>query len=248
MELENQLLESLSLKDLLDLSKITSSGLDLGTGKRDVSLTDPLEYKTSSLEDEPLPDDLIYVTRGKGLDKKRYVGNKDREMNFLKRAALGVLDAIVDNTKAGGRTFNFDWDRQNLIPEDEYNAQRLVERRRKADLSGKPTMTRDEALASLEGRRELDRYEMAKAQYQRDDQLKYLLAAYPQLADMISKQIYDNRLLAESTLPSEISKNLTASQARINSAKAANADAYLKIASAMSSGLGRYPGLRNVSA
>ena len=223
------------------------SGLDTGTGKRDVDLKDPSVYTDTELADEPLPDDLIYVTRGEGLDEKRYVGNKDRDMNFLKRAALGVLDAIVDNTKAGGKTFNFDWDRQNLIPEDEYHATRLAERRRKADLSGKPTMTRDEALASLEGRRELDRYEIEKMQQQRADQLKYLLAAYPQLAGMISKQIYDNRLLAESTLPSEISKNLTASQLRSNAAKLANAEAYLKIAQGMASGLGRYSGIRNVA-
>ena len=65
---------------------------------------------------------------------------------------------------------------------------------------------------------------------------------------MISKQIYDNRLLAERTLPSEISKNLTASQQRANAAQLTDAESYLKIAQGMASGLGRYSGLRNVAA
>ena len=217
------------------------AGLDTGTGKRDVDLKDPSVYTDTELADESLPDDLKYVTRGEGLRKKEYVGNKSRdELNFLQKIGLGIVDAMTDN--------KFDWDRADLVPKDEYNQKRLAERRRKADLSGKPTMTRDEALASLEGRRELDRYEIAKAQYQRDEQLKYLLAAYPQLAGMISKQIYDNRLLAERTLPSEISKNLTASQQRANAAQLTDAESYLKIAQGMASGLGRYSGLRNVAA
>ena len=104
------------IEDLIAAYTLGSvAGLDTGTGKRDVDLKDPLAYKDTEIEDVPLPDDLIYVTRGEGLDKKEYVGNKDREMNFLKRAALGVLDAVVDNTKAGGKTFRFDYDRQNLI-------------------------------------------------------------------------------------------------------------------------------------
>ena len=217
------------------------SGLDTGTGKRDVDLKDPSVYTDTAIEDVPLPDDLKYVTLGEGLRKKEYVGNKGRDdLNFLQKIGLGIVDAMTDN--------KFDWDRANLVPKDEYNQKRLTERRRKSDLSGKPTMTRDEALASLEGRRELDRYEIAKAQYQRDEQLKYLLAAYPQLAGMISKQIYDNRLLAERTLPSEISKNLTASQQRANAAQLTDAESYLKIAQGMASGLGRYSGLRNVAA
>ena len=56
------------------------AGLDTGTGKRDVDLKDPSVYTDTELADEPLPDDLIYVTRGEGLDEKRYVGNKDREI------------------------------------------------------------------------------------------------------------------------------------------------------------------------
>ena len=222
----------------MNLATIKSAGMDLGTGKRDVELNDPLVYTDTELEEEPLPDDLKYVTRGEGLDKKRYVGNKDREMNFLKRAALGVLDAFVDNTKVGDKVFRFDWDRQDLIPEDEYNAKRLAERRRKADLSGKPTMTREDALESLEGRRALDSYEIAKAQYQRDEQLKYILAAYPQLTGMVSDQILENRRRAEQ-LNSEISKNLNAAYGRSNATKVANAQAYALIANAMKTGLER---------
>ena len=215
----------------MNLATIKSAGMDLGTGKRDVELNDPLVYTDTELEEEPLPDDLKYVTRGEGLRKKEYVGNKGRdELNFLQKIGLGIVDAMTDN--------KFDWDRANLVPKDEYNQKRLAESRRKADLSGKPTMTREDALESLEGRRALDSYEIAKAQYQRDEQLKYILAAYPQLTGMVSDQILENRRRAEQ-LNSEISKNLNAAYGRSNATKVANAQAYALIANAMKTGLER---------
>ena len=224
-----EILKTLSLEDLSSLSRIKSKGMI--NGKRDVDLNDPLTYTDTEIEDVPLPDDLKYVTRGEGLRKKEYVGSKGRdELNFLQKVGLGIVDAMTDN--------KFDWDRADLVPKDEYNAKRLAERRRKADLSGKPTMTREDALESLEGRRALDSYEIAKAQYQRDEQLKYILAAYPQLTGMVSDQILENRRRAEQ-LNSEISKNLTAAYERSNATKVANAQAYALIANAMKTGLER---------
>ena len=234
------------IEDLIAAYTLGSvAGLDTGTGKRDVDLKDPLAYKDTEIEDVPLPDDLIYVTRGEGLDKKEYVGNKDREMNFLKRAALGVLDAVVDNTKAGGKTFRFDYDRQNLIPKDEYNEKRLLEKQRKADLdSGDATLTEQEAIDSLAGRRVLEEYEIQKMQAQRKDQFDYLMAAYPQLAGMINDEIFNRRMQIEYNSPSEIQKRLNASRSNYVSALLGRSQAQANIANATAMGLGRYPGVR----
>ena len=84
------------------------SGLDTGTGKRDVDLKDPSVYTDTAIEDVPLPDDLKYVTLGEGLRKKEYVGNKGRDdLNFLQKIGLGIVDAMTDN--------KFDWDRANPV-------------------------------------------------------------------------------------------------------------------------------------
>ena len=76
MELENQLLEELSLKDLLDLSRIQSSGTDFGTGKRDVNLADPLEYNTYSAEDVPLPEGTEVIVEGSPLNQQEILKQK----------------------------------------------------------------------------------------------------------------------------------------------------------------------------
>lgn len=230
-----------SIEDLIAAYTLGSvSGLDTGTGKRDVDLTDPNVYTDTELVDEPLPDDLKYVTRGKGLKKKEYVGNKGRdELNFLQKIGLGIVDAITDN--------KFDWDRADLIPKDEYNAKRLAERRRKADLSGRPTLTKQEAIDSLPGRRVLDAYEIEKAKYQRDEQLKYLLAAYPQLANMINDEIYKRRMQIELNSPSEILGRINKSRTNYIDAIRGRAEAQKNIAEATAMGLGRYSGIRNVA-
>ena len=118
------------IEDLIAAYTLGSvAGLDTGTGKRDVDLKDPLVYTDTEIEDVPLPDDLKYVTRGEGLRKKEYVGNKGRdELNFLQKVGLGIVDAMSDN--------KFDWDKADLIPKDEYNEKRLLEKKLKGDLRG----------------------------------------------------------------------------------------------------------------
>lgn len=233
-----------SIEDLIAAYTLGSvSGLDTGTGKRDVDLTDPNVYTDTELVDEPLPDDLIYVTRGEGLDKKRYVGNKDRDMNFLKKAALGVLDAIVDNTKAGGKTFNFDWDRQNLIPEDEYHQKRLVERRRKADLSGDAVPSPDKVRKRIESQRIQDAYEIGKQR----DQLDYIFQNYPEYQRRayaaMMPLIAESRRISED-MPSSIQARLygSALAARQNAARAV--DMVNAATNAAQSGLGLHSGIR----
>ena len=238
-----------SIEDLIAAYTLGSvSGLDTGTGKRDVDLTDPNVYTDTELVDEPLPDDLIYVTRGEGLDKKRYVGNKDRNMNFLKRAALGVLDAIVDNTKVGDKTFNFDWDRQNLIPEDEYNAKRLAERRRKADLSGDALPSPEQTRKNLLTQAIRDNYAIDRLKELNDYELERFKNAYPQYAKVINDEIYKRRMQIELNSPSEIMKRYNASRKGYVDAVLGRAQAQRNIAEATAMGLGRYSGIRNVAA
>ena len=238
-----------SIEDLIAAYTLGSvAGLDTGTGKRDVDLTDPNVYTDTELVDEPLPDDLIYVTRGEGLDKKRYVGNKDRNMNFLKRAALGVLDAIVDNTKVGDKTFNFDWDRQNLIPEDEYNAKRLAERRRKADLSGDALPSSEQTRKNLLTQAIRDNYAIDRLKELNDYELERFKNAYPQYAKVINDEIYKRRMQIELNSPSEIMKRYNASRKGYVDAVLGRAQAQRNIAEATAMGLGRYSGIRNVAA
>ena len=236
------------IEDLIAAYTLGSiSGIDTGKvgGNKDVNLKDPLTYTDTAIEDVPLPDDLIYVTRGEGLDKKEYVGNRDREMNFLKRTALGILDAIVDKTKVGDKTLRFDWDRQNLIPKDEYNEKRLLEKQRKADLdSGDATLTKQEAIDSLAGKGVLDEYEIQKMQSQRNEQLAYLMAAYPKLSGMINDEIFDRRMQIEEKSPIEILGRINKSRDNYIGALLGRSQAQSNIANATAMGLGRYPGVR----
>ena len=248
-----KLLEPFTLDDLATLATIKSVGMV--DGKRDVDLNDPLSYDPLSyttVEVEPAapPEGAKVVNIGRDLNKSQeLVGENVGENKFL-----DLLKGLLDYKSSGlfnpisGSLPGSDYDKKgDFFGEnplsgygrkwDQEKENRLAEQKRRADLSGKPTMTRDEALASLPGKEVLYNFEIEKMKQQRDEQLKYLLAAYPKLADMISKQIYDNRLLAESTLPSEISKNLTASRLRSDLAKVANAEAYLRIAQGMKSGL-----------
>tara|TARA_B100000131_G_C18098685_1_gene605081 strand:+ start:57 stop:758 length:702 start_codon:yes stop_codon:yes gene_type:complete len=228
------------IDDLISAYTLGSlAGLDTGTGKRDVDLKDPSVYTDTELADEPLPDDLIYVTRGEGLDKKRYVGNKDREMNFLKKAALGVLDAIVDNTKVGDKVFRFDWDRQNLIPEDEYNAKRLVERRRKADLGGDALPSPEQTRKTIQSQRLQADYLFEQLKKLNDYELERWKNAYPQYAKMINDEIFRRRMQIEYNSPSELQNRIAAGFNTRNATKLANAQAYALIANAMKTGLER---------
>ena len=223
------------------------SGLDTGTGKRDVDLKDPSVYTDTELADEPLPDDLIYVTRGEGLDQKRYVGNKDRDMNFLKRAALGVLDAIVDNTKVGDKTFRFDWDRQNLIPEDEYHATRLAERRRKADLGGDALPSPEQTRKNLVSQAIRDNYAIDRLKELNDYELERWKNAYPQYAKIINDEIYRRTMQALYTRPDLLQQRMEKARDNYVGALLNRSQAQANIANATAMGLGRYSGLRNVA-
>ena len=237
MEFEDQLLESLSLKDLIDLSKIKSVGMV--NGKRDVSLTDPLEYTTYSAEDVPLPEGTEVIVEGSPINRKEILVQSDQPTGFG-RFLAGLRDMVSGN--------KYDYDRQDRIPLEEFQQKEIVKQKRKADLSGRPTLTKQQAIDSLPGRKVLDAYEIEKAQIQRADQLKYILAAYPQLADMINDEIYKQRMRIELNSPSEILGRINKSRTNYVDALRGRAEAQERIANATAMGLGRYSGIRNVAA
>jgi len=236
MEFEDQLLESLSLKDLIDLSKIKSVGMV--NGKRDVSLTDPLEYTTYSAEDVPLPEGTEVIVEGSPINRKEILVQTDQPTGFG-RFLAGLRDIVSGN--------KYDWDRQDRIPLEEFQQKEIVKQKRKADLSGNAVPSPEKVRKHIESQKIQDTYEIEKAKYQRDEQLKYLLAAYPQLAEMINDEIYKQRMRIELNSPSEILGRINKSRTNYIDAIRGRAEAQKNIAEATAMGLGRYSGIRNVA-
>jgi len=227
------------IEDLITAYTLGSlTGLDTGTGKRDVDLKDPLVYDTYSVEDVPLPEGTEVIVEGSPINRKEILVQTDQPTGFG-RFLAGLRDLVSGN--------KYDYDRRDRIPLEEFQQKEIVKQKRKADLSGRPTLTKQEAIDSLPGKKVLDAYEIEKAKYQRDEQLKYLLAAYPQLADMINDEIYKQRMRIELNSPSEIQKRLNSSRNNYVSALLARSQAQKNIADAVSTGLGRYSGIRNVA-
>jgi len=245
------LLSTVSLDDLATLATIKSAGMDLGTGKRDVDLNDPLVYTTVEVEPAPLPEGTKLETRGSGLNQRQVLVDEAAGTNAFASFLKGLIDfgtfGISDHDKKGnlfggehgGTGYGKVWD------QEEQN--RLLEVQRRTDLNeGRALPTRNEVNAALTYREGLDDYSDSRTRDKRDEYLDYLLAANPRIMEQISNQIFENRR-REEQLNSAVSKNLNAAYGRSNSAKLANAEAYLRIAQGIASGLGRHSGIRNVA-
>jgi hypothetical protein len=221
------------IEDLITAYTLGSiAGLDTGTGKRDVDLKDPLVYTDTVVEEESLPDDLKYVTRGKGLRKKEYVGNKGRdELNFLQKVGLGIVDAMSDN--------KFDWDRADLIPKDEYNEKRLLEKKLKGDLSGDALPSPEQTRKNLVSQAIRDDYAIDRLKELNDYELERFKDAYPQYAKMINDEIFNRRMQIEYNSPSEIQNRINASRRGYVDAIAKRAAAQNLIADATYKGIDR---------
>ena len=221
------------IEDLITAYTLGSvAGLDTGTGKRDVDLKDPLVYTDTVVEEESLPDDLKYVTRGKGLRKKEYVGNKGRdELNFLQKIGLGIVDAMSDN--------KFDWDRADLIPKDEYNEKRLLEKKLKGDLSGDALPSPEQTRKNLVSQAIRDDYAIDRLKELNDYELERFKDAYPQYAKMINDEIFNRRMQIEYNSPSEIQNRINASRRGYVDAIAKRAAAQNLIADATYKGIDR---------
>jgi hypothetical protein len=221
------------IEDLITAYTLGSvTGLDTGTGKRDVDLKDPLVYTDTVVEEESLPDDLKYVTRGEGLRKKEYVGNKGRdELNFLQKIGLGIVDAMTDN--------KFDWDRADLIPKDEYNEKRLLEKKLKGDLSGDALPSPEQTRKNLVSQAIRDDYAIDRLKELNDYELERFKDAYPQYAKMINDEIFNRRMQIEYNSPSEIQNRINASRRGYVDAIAERARAQNLIADATYKGIDR---------
>lgn len=253
------LLSTVSLDDLTTLATIRSAGMDLGTGKRDVDLNDPLVYTTVEVEPAPLPEGTQLETRGRGQNAVEVLVSDQITDNPFSRFIGGLADALTLGTfdfdkrgdwhgsdyehKAGlrgGSGYGKVWD------QEEQN--RLKEVQRRNDLNeGRATPTRNEAYEALEGREVLDNYSDARARRKRDEQLSYMMAAIPGLAEVINDEIYKRRMQIELNSPSEIMKRYNASRKGYVDALLGRAQAQANIANATAMGLGRYSGIRNVA-
>ena len=246
------LLGTVSLDDLATLVTIKSAGMDLGTGKRDVDLSDPLVYTTVEVEPAPLPEGTKLETRGSGLNKRQVLVDEAAGTNSFASFLKGLIDfgtfGISDHDKKGnlfggehGVTgYGREWD------QEEQN--RLKEVQRRNDLNeGRATPTRNEAYELLEGTEVLDDYSDSRARRKRDEQLKYIIAAYPELAGVINDEIYKRRMQIELNSPSEIMKRYNASRKGYVDALLGRSQAQANIANATAMGLGRYSGIRNVA-
>lgn len=252
-----KLLETVSLDDLATLATIKSVGMV--DGKRDVDLNDPLVYTTVEVEPAPLPEGTQLETRGRGQNVVDVLVSDQITDNPFSRFIGGLADALTLGTfdfdkrgdwhgsdyehKAGlrgGSGYGKVWD------QEEQN--RLKEVQRRNDLNeGRATPTRNEAYELLEGTEVLDDYSDARARRKRDEQLKYMLAAYPELAEVINDEIYKRRMQIELNSPSEIMKRYNASRKGYVDALRGRAEAQERIANATAMGLGRYSGIRNVA-
>ena len=234
MELENQFLGELSLKDLLDLSRIQSSGTDFGTGKRNVSLTDPLVYDTYSAEDVPLPEGTKVITEGSPLNRKEIVVQTDQPEGFEK-FLLGLKDIVSDN--------KYDYDRQDRMPLDEFQQQEIVKQQRRADLSGDAVPSPAEVRKRIESQKIQDEYEIQKQR----DQIDYVFKNYPeyqrQAYAAMMPLIAQSRRTSEG-MPSSIQARMYASALTAKENASRQAQMLNAATNAAQSGLGRYSGIR----
>ena len=235
MALEDQLLESLSLKDLIDLSKIMSSGLDFGTGQRDVNLADPLEYNTYSAKDVPLPEGTEVIVEGSPLNQQEIVVQTDQPTGFGKFLA-GLRDIVSGN--------KYDYDRQDRMPLEEFQEQEILKQKRKADIENdRATPTLEDYYESLPYRKAVDNYEIQKQR----DQIDYIFKNYPKYQReayaAMMPLIAQSRRISEG-MPSSIQARMYASA--LTARENANRQAQMLNAAttAAQSGLNRYSGIR----
>ena len=235
MELENDLLESLSLKDLIDLSKMQSSGIDFGTGRRDVTLTDPLEYTTYSAGDVPLPEGTEIIVEGSPLNRKEIVVQTDQPTGFGKFLA-GLRDIVSGN--------KYDYDRQDRMPLEEFQQQEILKEKRKADIENdKATPTIKDWYESLPYREAADAYEIEKQR----DQIDYVFKNYPKYQReayaALMPLIAQSRRTSEG-MPSSIQARMYGAALTAKENASRQADMLRAATAAAQSGLGRYSGIR----
>ena len=235
MELPDQILKALSLEDLLELSKIKSSGIDFGSGKRDVTLTDPLQYNTYSVEDVPLPEGTEIIVEGSPLNRKEIVVQTDQPTGF-ERFLLGLKDIVSRN--------KHDWDRRDRMPLEEFQQQEILKEKRRADIDNdQATPTLKDFYEGLPYRKAVDDYEIGKQRAQLDyifeKYPKYQRDAYAAMMPLIAQ----SRRISEG-MPSSIQARMYLSSLAAKENASRQAQMLNAATNAATAGLGRYPGIR----
>ena len=141
----------------------------------------------------------------------------------------------------------YDYDRQDRMPLEEFQQKEISKQRRKADLSGDAVPSPEKVRKSIETQRIQDDYNAERRRGERDEELKYLMAIYPDLADMINDQVYKQRMRIELNSPSEILGRINKSRTNYIDALKGRAEAQKNIADSVYKGYDRYSGVRNVS-
>ncbi len=231
----DDLLKSVSLEDLATLATIKSAGLDLGTGKRDVELNDPLVYTTYSAEDVPLPEGTEVIVEGSPTNRKEILVQTDQPKGFGKFLA-GLRDIVSGN--------KYDYDRQDRIPLEEFQQREIVKQKRRADLGGTAVPSPEQTRKRIESQKIQDAYLFETLKKLNNYELERFKRSYPQLARVVNDEILKRRLQVEYNSPREIQERMNSARRNYTNALLTRSQAQANIANAVATGLGRYSGIR----
>ena len=229
------LLSTVSLDDLATLATIKSAGMDLGTGKRDVELNDPLVYTTYSAEDVPLPEGTEVIVEGSPLNQKEILVQTDQPTGFG-RFLAGLSDIVSGN--------KYDYDRRDRMPLEEFQQKEILKQKRKADLSGDALSSPEQTRKRIESQKLQDAYLFETLKKLNNYELERFKSSYPQLARVINDEILKRRLQVEYNSPREIQERMSSARRNYTNALLTRSQAQANIANAVASGLGRYSGIR----
>ena len=243
------LLKDVSAEDLLRLAKVKSSGTDLGTGKRDVELNNPLLYTTVEVEPAPIPEGAQLETRGTGLNERDVLISENVDNNPFTRFLGGLADfasfGISDLDKRGnlfggehGVTgYGREWDQEK--------ENRLKKTQRLNDLqSGKALPTIEEAAEIIKTMDMFNKYSDERTIRKEQDTLNRIIDIYPELEGVVNDAVLKRRLQTEYLSPSEVQGRIQSARNNYVSALVNRSIAQKNIADATSVGLGRYSGIR----
>ena len=244
----------------MNLATIKSAGMDLGSGKRDVELNDPLVYTSVEVEPAPLPEGTKLETRGRDLNQRQVLVNEDAGTNAFAHFLKGLADFAtfgVHDFDQSGNLFGGEH-KKGILPWvggsgygkkwDQEEQNRLQEIKKKADLSGDAVSSPEQTRKRIESQKVQDAYLLENLKRLNDYELTRFVNAYPQYAKVINDEIYKRRMQLELNSPSEILGRINKSRTNYIDALRGRAEAQERIANATAMGLGRYSGIRNVAA
>ena len=252
----SDLLKTYSLEELDKVATVVPKGMDTANGKRDVELNNPLLYTTVEVEPAPIPEGAKLETRGTGLNKQQVLVGEDVGTNAFAHLLKGVADAasfgIWDLDESGklwapfggdlehtGSGYGREWDQEK--------ENRLKETKRINDLqSGKAVPTREEAAEIIKSMSVFDEYSDERTVRKEQAALKRFIDIYPELEGVVNDAVLKRRLQTEYLSPSEVQGRYQDARNNYVSALVNRSIAQKNIADAVSTGIYRHSGIRNV--